>query len=45
MPYTVKEECRVAVGLPQPLLFMIFGHGYPKTYRVATGADFPDIWG
>ena len=35
---TLKGECRVAVGLEQPLLLMIFGHGEPKIYRVTIGS-------
>ena len=34
---TFQEECRLAAGLGQPLLLMIFGHGDPKTYGVAIG--------
>ena len=40
-PYTlrrVNEEFRVAAGLEQPLLLMIFGHGEPKIYRVTIGS-------
>ena len=38
---TLKDECRVAAGLNQPLLLMIFGHGDPKTYGIAIGGSGP----
>ena len=34
---TFQEECRLAAGLGQPLLLMIFGRGDPETYGVAIG--------